>query len=276
MDDEVVSGVWQLDPDTRLDLRLQRVKSAIGDADWPRVVMEAEELLDEAPEHIETLGLLATALLELGDAESAAEAFEDYLGRAGPDAVILSGLALARFESCDLMGAIEAAREAIRRDGSLAEAHYTLAMALERMGDASEAAQSFALAHMMDEVAFPLPLQLTDADLQLAVSAALSALPPPIRDFWAGIPLQVEEEPALTELTAATPPLPPTIAGMYDGVPPNDDTVHTARPLALRLFRRNLARCGTLDEVTQQLALVLQQEALDWLGVPFEDPMGAS
>ena len=58
------------------------------------------------------------------------------------------------------------------------------------------------------------------------------------------------------------------MAGLYDGVPPNGPEVPTSRPTALRLFRKNLARCGTLDEVVQQLVQVLEQEAMDWMGTP--------
>ncbi|MEZ4321090.1 MAG: tetratricopeptide repeat protein [Myxococcota bacterium] len=269
MDDEVVSGVWELDPDTRLGLRIQRVRGAVSDGDWPRVVTEAEELLDEAPEHTEALGLLATALLELGDAESAAEAFEDHLSQAGPDALMLSGLAIARFESCDVMGAVEAARESIRLDPGLAEAHYTLGLSLERLGDAAEAARSFQAAHALDGPAYPFPLALTDPDIEAALQRAVTRLDPTYQDFWVGIPVRIEEEPTLAELTASPPPLPPTVAGLYEGSPPADDEeALTARPTALRVFRRNLARCGDLDEVAEQLAQVLQQEALDWLGIP--------
>lgn len=271
MDDEVVSGVWELDPDTRLGLRIQRVRSAVGDADWPRVVTEAEELLDEAPHHTEALGLLATALLELGDAENAVEAFEDHLQGAGSDPMMLSGLAIARFENCDMMGAIEAAREAVRLDGSLAEAHYTLGLALERNGDKGEAARCFASAHTLDPTAYPFPIALTDDDVRAALGAAMESLPDSLHDFWVDVPVRIEEEPDLAELAAHPPPLPPTVAGLYEGVPPIDETALTARPTALRLFRRNLARCGDLDEVAVQLASVLRQEALDWMGVPLDE-----
>lgn len=270
MDDEVASGVWSLDPDTRLGLRLDRVREAVGEADWPMVVAEAEELLDEAPDHPEALGLLATALLELGDAESASEAFEDHIRAAGPDALMLSGLAIARFEACDIMGSIEAAREAVRLDGSLAESHYTLGLSLDRMGDGAEAAQCFAIARMLDPAAYPLPMELTTADVQSALAAALATAHPDIAEFWAEVPVRIEEEPSLAELTASPPPLPPTVAGLYAGNPPADPASMHRRPTALRLFRKNLARCATTEEVIEQLAQVLRQEALDWLGLPPE------
>jgi tetratricopeptide (TPR) repeat protein len=271
VDDELVSGVWELDPDTRSELRLNRIRTAVQQGDWPGAVIEAEELLDEEPDHAETLGLLANALLELGDAETAAEAFEDHLKQAPPDPIMLSGLAIARFESCDVVGALEAAREALRLDAGLAEAHYTLGLALDRTGDAASATQSLAAARSLDPIAYPFPIELPDADLQAALDAALAALPAPLQRFWNGVPVQVESEPDLAELTARPPPLPPTVAGLYAGHPPDDDTALAARPTALRLFRKNLARCGSLDQVAEQLLQVLEHEALDWLGVPLEE-----
>lgn len=271
MDDEILTGVWQLDPDTRLKLRLGTVREAVRAKDWPRVVLEAEELLDDVPRHGETLGLLANALLELGDCANAVDAFEDHLALHEPTAPVLSGLAIARFETCDLVGAIEAAREAIRLDPSFAEAHYSLGLALERSGQGLQSAQSFQAANALDPTDYPLPMALTDEVLTEALRRALPALPPALIEFWKEVPIQIEDQPSLTELTASTSPVPPTVAGLYKGVPPEGEAVLTARPEALRLFRRNLARAGSLEEVSRQLALVLEQEALDWLGVPLEE-----
>ncbi len=272
MDDEVVSGVWEIDPDTRAELRLRRIRSAVHQADWPAAVIEAEELLDEEPTQPEALRLLANALLELGDAETASEAFEDHLKvTPEPAPITLSGLAIARFESCDIVGAMEAAREALRLDSGLAEAHYTLGLALERMGEPAQAAQSLAVARSLDPLGYPLPIELPDSDLQAALDAAIAALPASLQQFWNGVAVHVEEEPDLAELTARPPALPPTVAGLYAGRPPDDDTALTARPTALRLFRSNLARCGSLDQVAAQLVQVLEHEALDWLGVPLEE-----
>lgn len=105
----------------------------------------------------------------------------------------------------------------------------------------------------------------------MALRHALPSLAPVLVEFWRDVPIQVEDEPSIEELLGARLPVPPTVAGLYAGDPPSGDEVLTARPEALRLFRKNLARCGDLDEVSRQLALVLEQEALDWLGVPLEE-----
>lgn len=270
MDDEVVGGVWQIDPDTRLQLQLAAVRKAADRQDWPMVVLEAEELLDDAPQHGEALGLLAGALLELGDARNAVDAFEDHLKNAEPSPDVLSGLAIARFEICDLQGASQAAREALRMDGGLAEAHYTFGLCLERLGRSSEAIRSFQTASALEPEAYPLPLSLDGEDIEAALRLAIRSLSPTLVEFWRDVPILVEDEPSLAELREARTPVPPTVAGLYAGDPPEGDEVLHARPQALRLFKRNLARCGDLEEVARQLLLVLEQEAMDWLGVPLE------
>lgn len=271
MDDEVVTGLWQIDPDTRLGLRLEAVRRATERQDWSSVVLEAEELLDDAPRHGEALGMLAGALLELGDARNAVDAYEDHLALVEATAEALSGLAIARFELCDLPGAASAAREAIRLDGSLAEAHYTLGLTHERLGRIQDAVRSFQVARTLEPTAYPLPMDLGPTEIEQALRLAIRTLPPTLVEFWRDVPILLEEEPALDELRSASNPVPPTVAGLYAGDPPEGDLVLDVRPDALRLFKKNLARCGTLDEVAHQLSLVLEQEALDWLGVPLDE-----
>lgn len=270
-DDELAAGQWQLDPSTRRALRLKTVRDATEEADWPRVVLEAEELLDDDPDHADALLLLGNALIELGDSENAVDVLEDHLRVADPTASVLSGLALARFETCDLVGATEAAREALRLDGSIAEAHYTLALAAERQGAHSQATTSLQTAHALDPANFPLPLDLRDEHLELALRRALPALPPPLIDFWREVPILIEDEPSIGELIASSQRLPPTVGGLYEGTPPPGDEVLIARPTALRLFRRNLARSGSLEAVSRELAMILEEEALDWLGIPLAE-----
>ena len=76
-----------------------------------------------------------------------------------------------------------------------------------------------------------------------------------MREFWTPIPVRIEEQPELAELIAEPPPLPPTVAGLYEGVPPLDPTAEDRRPTALRLFRRNLARCRSLAEVAERAGI---------------------
>jgi Flp pilus assembly protein TadD len=132
MEDEV-ANTWRIDGATRSAMRLARAQNALSDEDFETAILEAEELLDEDPTHGPALRLLGAALLESGDAEGSAQALTQYLSLGDPSAGVFVDLATARFESCDLLGAIEAAQRALELDASAAEAHFYLGMALDRM-----------------------------------------------------------------------------------------------------------------------------------------------
>lgn len=274
-DDEVIGG-WHIDPETSLRMRLTLVRKRLDQGDFAEAVLESEELLDEHPDHPEALFLLAESLLEIGDPQSASEAYEQQLTAAGrtadnPFAVgALTGLALCRFEACDVAGAVEAARDALRLSPDLAEAHYTLGLALERLpGRRSEAVNAFAAARSLDPGAYPFPLQLDRRGWEGLVQIAKSRLPRKLQKFWDGVPMRLEELPDLAELQRNDPPISPNVSGLYEGTPSDDeeDDPWFVKPLAMRLFTGNLARLGDKDAAIDEIIGVLRSEAVDWLGV---------
>lgn len=277
MDDEVIGG-WHIDPATRVALRLDRVKKALDAGDFGSAVLEAEELLDEEPDHAEALFLLAEALLEVGDAQSAADTYVQHLAAAGADgdramrAGALAGLSVARFECIDLPGAVEAARDSLRIAPDLAETHYYLGLALERMpGGKSEALSSFVAANRLDPEAYPLPIRLDPKDWKRAIEEANRTLPGSLRKFWTGVPIELIELPDLDELRASDPPITPTVSGLYDGDPPEEGDPWTIKPRAIRLYVGNLARLADRAEIVDEIGRTLQGEALDWLGLGEEE-----
>ena len=271
MDDEVVGG-WRIDPETRAAMRVDRVRKALDAGDWHGAVIEVEELLDEEPKHPEGLFLLAEALLELGDPEGAVDAYAAHLAVAGPSPGALAGLGIAKFEICDLLGAVEATREAVRIAPDLGEAHYYLGLSLERIaGRKSEAVTAFVAANRLDPEAYPFPLQVGRRQWDELVARALRQIPDNLQGFWKDVPIKLEELPILDELRATDPPLSPTVSGLYEGVPPEEGDPWEIKPTAMRLFTGNLARLGRVDAVSEEMARVLTSEALDWLGLEEED-----
>ncbi|MFT4621984.1 MAG: tetratricopeptide (TPR) repeat protein [Myxococcota bacterium] len=271
MDDTVGGTGWLLDDDTRRALRLDRIERKLKLGAFEDAVVEAEEMLDDTPDDADGLILLGDASLETGDIEVATAAFEHALRvNGGRSARGLQGLAIARFELCDLVGCVEAAREALRLDPSGADAHFFLGLALDRLGHTAEAATSFAAALHLSPEAYPFPLDLSEDDWQRSVASAMHALDPEIRRFWSEVPILLETEPPVAELRAANPPISPRVSGLYIGSPPEDDDPWASRPEALRLFTRALARNATLDDVVSQIVDTLHAEALTWLGTVAE------
>ena len=161
MDDDILQG-WTLDPDTRIRMRLDQVRKLLDTMAWHEAVLEAEELLDEEPQHVPALELLAKAQLGMMDAEGAVLTWEQvHALDPTPSADRLASLAMARFDTTDLVGAVEAARESIRLDSGRAEAHFVLGLALERLpGRSVEAAQALVAASRLDPLAYPFPIRL--------------------------------------------------------------------------------------------------------------------
>lgn len=265
-------GAWTLDPDTRTAMRLDRVRAALAAGAWTEVVLEAEELLDEQPDHAEALLLLGEALLRRGEYDLARLTFDHVLTLDSASVPALVGQAFSSFHLTDLQTTLEAAREAIRRDPGDARAHYFLGLALERTpGRQAEALASLTAAAHLDPVECPLPCTVRKDQWPELFERALDHLPDRLREVWRGVPLRLEDWPDLAELRAAHPPLSPTIRAMYVGTPPDDGDPFEHKPEALRLFTRNLARAGDADALVEDLANALTDEAVDWLGVDIED-----
>jgi tetratricopeptide (TPR) repeat protein len=273
MDDEIRQG-WSVDPQTRRLLRLEQVRKQVDRMAWSDAVLEAEELLDEVPDHVEALDLLARAQLGMMDAEGAVLTWEQLqLLDPRPAPERLAGLAMARLDTCDLVGASEAARETLRLDPGNAEAHFVLGMSLERLpGRSTEAATAFLAANRLDPLSYPFPWQLDAMGWEQALTTAMLQLPPEFRELWEGVPVRLPRYPDLDKLREAAPPMSPRILGMFLGEPPDDGDPFQTRPDGLLLFTENLARVSSLDELIERIADVLEQEALVWIGEDVWDP----
>jgi len=272
MDDELPGGVWRLDPAMGHRLRLQRVRKALEAGDPEAAAQEAEELLDEAPEHPDALFLLGEALLDLGDFELALTTFQQRVALDGGDIDSLLGLGIAAFQNCELQLAVETLREVIRLEGDLAEAHYYLGLALERRpGHSRESLNELMAAYQLSPKRFPLPRDLSHADWQDLVAGAVARLPEKLHPFYSNLPFTIEDLPELDELRRHDPPLPPTIAALHTGEPPEDRDPWDHRPQNIRLFARNLARAPTPEDLIEQLRQALLDEAQHWLGIGPEE-----
>jgi tetratricopeptide (TPR) repeat protein len=264
---------WQLDRPAAVAMRLDRVRHAMSTNDFQTAMVEAEELLDVEPDHGEALFLLGESLLEMGESQAAILAYEQCLSAATPWSAALVGLTIARFESCNLAQAIDSGRQAVAQFPERAEAHFFLALSLERLwGNENrdvrgEALGAFVAAHQLDSASYPYPLELSDQDWQTALQEALRRIPVALQSFWVNVPIHFENVPDLDELRQALPPIPPTTTGLFVGSPPDEGDPWQVRPQALRLFKDNLARAVSYEELVLQLAITLEQESLEWLGL---------
>ena len=120
---------------------------------------------------------------------------------------------------------------------------------------------------------YPWPLELDTSAWEEAIREAAATLPPELAAFWSGVPIQLVEEPDLDELRAMRPPASPAVSGLYVGHLPTGANPLEHKPDAMRLYRRNLALCRSVDELVEHIAESLTSEALGWLGVVHVDEL---
>jgi tetratricopeptide (TPR) repeat protein len=269
MADELLLG-WGLDPATRTHLRLQRTRDAMRARRFDEAVVEAEELLDDDPRHVDALWLLAEAAMELRDFITAVQAYRSIISQGQPRPAVLASMASACFECAEFDDAEHHAKLAIAACPDLPEPHHILGLCAERHGSAAEAMCHFEMAHRLRPLAFPFPIELSTSDWQLVLSNAFAALPPELQAFWREVPVKLEHFPDPVDLTEPVPPISPRIAALYEGKPSNPP-VPDARPKSLRIYRGNLAHAESPDALMAQLLHALEQEALDWLPPMDED-----
>lgn len=259
------------------ELRLQAAHQAEEAGDLPLAVAEAEELLDEQPDHQEALQVVAEASLQMGQPAVAAAALDQLARLRESDAPTWSLLSLARLEACDLEGAIGAAARAEHLDASVPMAWYFHGLALCFLGNPDE---GMALMRHSRDLAGeddppPLPLDLTDAEWEDALRKARRLLPAPLKRFWEGVPSILRAWPDLTLLQSVVPARSPRSLVFVQGQPPEGDDGDPwhQRPDAVVLFQRNLelAAHGERSHLPQTLGEVLRLEALDWLDLHPDD-----
>lgn len=265
-------GGWTVDPGALAQLRMTQAAEAYQRGELEQALIEAEELLDEHPDHLDALYLVGDASLRHGDAPIAEAAFSHYLtlDPGAPEA--LAGLAAARFELADLVGAIEAAAEAHSRQPELAEAWYYTGLALERLGKPQESREAHARATALEPSAYPTVLEVDDAAWQVAVASAKALLPATLASWLADVPLFTERFPAISVLAEVSPPLSPMVWCLYDGTPPEDGDPNAVKPTGMRLFKGNLERVASLEgDLPRRIAEALRHEALDWLDLGHDE-----
>lgn len=273
MSDERELRPWAVDPDTVINLRLKKAQAALDRGDADLALVEAEELLEEAPEHVNALLVVGRAALAMHDAGTARTAFEQVLERK-PDAIDAhEGLAVARFEGVDFQGALESARAAVTADPSRSRSWYYQGLALERTGQPEDALRCFERAYVLQPSEHPLPRNFSEAAWEEALVQGRKVLPGPIRSFFAKVSFRWERFPDVEELKERHPPLSPFSFALYEGLPPEQGDPWTEVPKCVRLYRGNLRHgVRTTEDLAGRISEALMHEAAAWLGVLEPEP----
>jgi tetratricopeptide (TPR) repeat protein len=244
--DEIGGSAWTIDPRARAAMLLQAAREALLEGDPAGAVALAEELLDEEPEDVEALLVVADAAPRYGHAEVGVLAAR-HAGTRGVDTGAV--LAAALFAACDVEAALATAEETLARDAANARAHAVRGQALQMLDRAPEAEAAFSRAAALRPDAYPPPLAVPEPAWDTHLMAALSGLDDETRDALRKVDLTFEELPRLSELRALHPPPSPTVDALLRGE-------------SIALYRKNLARgLASEDELTGRIRDALEAEA---------------
>lgn len=271
------SSNWQLDLAEIGALRLQHARRAFDDRDPQLALVEAEELLEDEPDNLDALLIVADAALELGDPAVARASFLQALDLGAKSGLLLSGLAVACYELTDLAGAVEASNQALELEPNLAEAWYYKGIALDQLGHPDEARVALAQATFHDPKGFPAAAAMSTEDIEALLGEALSRMPKQLADWYSSVRFEVHRYPDLTQLRENAMPLSPSAPALYFGSPPTERAkAWSTTPDRVDLYTGNLERAGALGaDLPRLLAVSLRNEALDWLGLADDQlPLG--
>ncbi len=230
---------------------LDASRNALAQGDHAAAVVLAEELLDEDPDDVDALLIVAAAAPAYGHGEVGALA-ANQAARRGAQVGALEAAAL--LAACQVERALVAADAAIVREPGDARAHAVRSLALDLSGQADLALAASLRATALDPKAYPPPLELPAEDWDALVFAATAALDPPIRDALRGVTLDLVDLPALDVLRGLTPPPSPLVDALL--LDPD------AREPRIEIYRRNVLRGSTsADDVEERIRRALHDEA---------------
>jgi predicted Zn-dependent protease with MMP-like domain len=236
---------------------------------------DAEGALKEAARAVERFPIdpdlrirLGDALLDLGQVEAAAEAY-DLTARLDPEwDEAYVALADALVELAQYARAEEAARKALQLSPDFPAAHHVLAVVLELTGRRKPAEAEYALAADLDPEGFFTPCRVSSASFDAVLKDAIRELPDDLRQALNDVRIVVRRLPEPQQTVDGR--YNPLLLGLFDGValPQRSlDDPWRAFNAAIYLFQANLERqCATRAELVGEINITLLHELGHYLG----------
>ncbi len=252
--DDVGGGNWIIDPLARHAMLMEASRAALARGAFSEAVTLAEELLDDAPDELEALLIIAEAAPRYGHAEVGVLA-ATQAGRRGLEVGALEAAALLAARQVER--ALERANALLARAPDHARGHAVRGQALDLLGRTEEAEQALARAFALRPEHYPLPLTVEPAEWDSLLFAAQASLETNFRDVLRRVDITLADLPRLADLHEMQPPPSPLVDALLDDVPGE-------RPRIV-LYRRNLLRgCATVEELTDRIreALLFEAELL--------------
>lgn len=253
--------------------QVERVHDLLDEGELDEARTLVDLLLRRRPGHPDLRVLDAMVALEEGEPKRALDALQGAERSADP-ALYFYLRAAALYDLVRFAEAQADAERALAIQPDVAHVHDLLGRVLEHLGDAEGANEHAEEAASLDPDAFPLPLEVPDAEFDALVERSLAELPPPVRRKLEELPVLVQSLPTPEMLSGEDPPLTPDLLGLFVGRDLMTRSVNDApgAPGTIFLFRKNLLRaCADRDELTREVRITVQHEVGHLLGLDEDD-----
>jgi predicted Zn-dependent protease with MMP-like domain/Tfp pilus assembly protein PilF len=223
----------------------------------------------------EFLLLEGMGLNQLGECEQALASLDAALEHMPRSVDATVERAIALFELCRFTEAHGEFERVLKDAPDEAWAHHYLGLLAERRGDMKEAKKRFAKAQALMPEEFPPPVELSEAEFDGALEAAVKALPEHVKGYLDNVTISVEDIPSDEELMDQSPPLSPCILGVFRGTPVGERSVDNAYdhfPASIVLYQKNLERFAkTREELIEQIGITVMHEVGHLVGLDEDD-----
>ena len=202
---------------------------------------------------------------DVAGARSALAVAEELAGERDPD--VAYGRALIALEEGRLDDAIDELTLALDQDPDFADAHYTLALALEKQGDRLGMVRHFLCTHALDrEVEDEVIGEGVLERIEQTVRRTIDGLPPELRVPLSDVPIVLESRPSEDQVANGEDP---RALGLFDGPPQGQRDV--PQPTRIVLFVGNLITSFAGEELDAEVETTVLHELGHYFGLEEDD-----
>jgi predicted Zn-dependent protease with MMP-like domain len=227
-------------------------------------------LSDEDLDELEALLSEVEQCLLEGDLEGAREALGAAAEMAGPDDPDVGyGRALIAMETGNLEEAVSELRRVLEIDPDFADAHHTLGMALEELGDEHGMIHHFLRTRVLDakldkDRGAGSPEQL--ALIERVARETIEGLPDEFAQRLRSVPIILEHRPSRSLVESG---FDPRALGLFEGPEHGRDDVPA--PTRVVLFTSNLLASFSEEELEEQVEVTVLHEVGHYFGLEEDD-----
>jgi predicted Zn-dependent protease with MMP-like domain len=200
-------------------------------------------------------------------ARAALSAAEELAGPDDPD--VGYGRALIAWEVGELEPAVSELKRVLELDPEFADAHHTLGLLLEELGDEQGMVHHFLRTRALDAKADRDRTLGTQEDvdrIERVARQTLEALPPEFASRLSSVPVLLESRPSRSLVESG---FDPRAYGLFEGPEHGQDDIPA--PTRVVLFTSNLLASFSGDELDEQVELTVLHELGHYFGLDEED-----